>query len=40
MSSIDDNIDFKLDNIQKELIMTNLDQDGKMSCLKAFKLHD
>jgi len=38
MSSIDDNIDFKLDNIQKELIMTNLDQDGKMSCLKAFKV--
>jgi len=38
MSSIDDNLTFKLDNIQKELIMTNLDEDGKMSCLKAFKV--
>ena len=38
MSSIDDNLNFKLDNIQKELIMTNLDEDGKMSCLKAFKV--
>ncbi|PPK58804.1 ModE family transcriptional regulator [Malaciobacter marinus] len=38
MSSIDDNIDIKLDNIQKELILTNLDEDGKLSCLKAFKV--
>jgi hypothetical protein len=38
MSSIDDNLDVKLDNIQKDLIMTNLDEDGKLSCLKAFKV--
>jgi putative ubiquitin-RnfH superfamily antitoxin RatB of RatAB toxin-antitoxin module len=38
MSSIDDKLDFKLDNIQKDLIMTNLDEDGKLSCLKAFKV--
>ncbi len=38
MSSIDDKLDFKLDSIQKELIMTNLDEDGKLSCLKAFKV--
>ncbi|MGB1226861.1 MAG: ModE family transcriptional regulator [Poseidonibacter sp.] len=38
MSSIDDNKSFELDNIQKELIMTNLDEDGKMSCLNAFKV--
>lgn len=28
----------KLDNAQKELLMTNLDEDGKLSCLKAFKV--
>lgn len=38
MSSIDDNSEIKLDKIQTELIMTNLDEDGKMSCLKAFKV--
>ncbi|RXI48312.1 ModE family transcriptional regulator [Malaciobacter mytili] len=38
MSSIDDNLNIKLDNIQKELILTNLDEDGKLSCLKAFKV--
>jgi hypothetical protein len=38
MSSIDDKLDFKLDNIQRDLIMTNLDEDGKLSCLKAFKV--
>lgn len=27
-----------LDDIQKELLMTNLDEDGKLSCLKAFKV--
>ena len=38
MSSIDDKIDSKIDDSQKELIMTNLDEDGKLSCLKAFKV--
>ena len=38
MSSIDDNSNIKLDNIQTELLMTNLDEDGKLSCLKAFKV--
>ena len=38
MSSIDDNSSIELDNIQKELLMTNLDEEGKLSCLKAFKV--
>ncbi len=28
----------RLDNIQKDLLYTNLDEDGKLSCLKAFKV--
>ncbi|PLY07583.1 MAG: ModE family transcriptional regulator [Arcobacter sp.] len=28
----------RLDNTQKELLLTNLDEDGKLSCLKAFKV--
>ncbi|WP_320033767.1 ModE family transcriptional regulator [Campylobacterota bacterium DY0563] len=28
----------ELDETQKELILTNLDNDGKLSCLKAFKV--
>ena len=28
----------EIDATQKELIMTNLDADGKLSCLKAFKV--
>ncbi len=28
----------KLDNIQTDLLMTNLDEEGKLSCLKAFKV--
>ncbi|PLY06223.1 MAG: ModE family transcriptional regulator [Arcobacter sp.] len=28
----------KLDQTQKELILTNLDDDGRLSCLKAFKV--
>lgn len=28
----------KLDNIQTDLLLTNLDEDGKLSCLKAFKV--
>lgn len=27
-----------LDETQKELVLTNLDDDGKLSCLKAFKV--
>ena len=38
MSSIDDNVIVELDNVQKELLLTNLDDDGKLSCLKAFKV--
>lgn len=38
MSSIDDNVDIKLDKVQEELLVTNLDEDGKLSCLKAFKV--
>ncbi|WP_072682389.1 ModE family transcriptional regulator [Arcobacter sp. LA11] len=32
------NKDIQLDETQKELILTNLDDDGKLSCLKAFKV--
>ena len=28
----------KLDKIQTDLVTTNLDEDGKLSCLKAFKV--
>lgn len=28
----------KLDNIQTDLLLTNLDEEGKLSCLKAFKV--
>lgn len=28
----------ELDETQKELVLTNLDEDGKLSCLKAFKV--
>ena len=38
MSSIDDNVKVELDEIQRELILTNLDEEGKLSCLKAFKV--
>lgn len=38
MSSIDDKIDITLDNTQREAILTNLDEAGKLSCLKAFKV--
>ena len=38
MSSIDDNIIIELDNIQKEFLLTNLDEEGKLTCLKAFKV--
>jgi len=29
---------FQLDITQKELVLTNLDEEGKLSCLKAFKV--
>ena len=29
---------FKLDNTQRELILNNLDENGKLSCLKSFKV--
>jgi hypothetical protein len=28
----------QLDDTQKQLVLTNLDEDGKLSCLKAFKV--
>lgn len=28
----------ELDNTQKDLLLTNLDEEGKLSCLKAFKV--
>lgn len=28
----------RLDDTQKDLLLTNLDADGKLSCLKAFKV--
>jgi len=28
----------KLDTIQTDLVMTNLDEDGRLGCLKAFKV--
>lgn len=30
--------EIKLDTIQLELLLTNLDEEGKLSCLKAFKV--
>ncbi|WP_419770098.1 MAG: ModE family transcriptional regulator [Candidatus Marinarcus sp.] len=30
--------EFQLDNTQKELLLNNLDEEGKLSCLKAFKV--
>lgn len=38
MSSTDDNVEVKLSSLQKEIILKNLDKDGKLSCLKAFKV--
>ncbi len=38
MSSIDDDFNLELDSIQKELLLTTLDEEGKLSCLKAFKV--
>lgn len=30
--------EIKLDNTQKELLFSNLDEDGRLSCIKAFKV--
>jgi hypothetical protein len=38
MSSIDDNTKIKLDELQKNIINNNLDDNGKLSCLKAFSV--
>ena len=38
MSSIDDNKKFNLNQKQKDIIFENLNQDGKLSCIKAFKV--
>jgi len=36
MSSIDDNTIIKLDELQKSIVKNNLDEMGKLSCIKAF----
>lgn len=38
MSSIDDKINFNLTQEQKNIIFENLDEDGKLSCIKSFKV--
>ena len=38
MSSVDDNKKFNLNQKQKDIIFENLNQDGKLSCIKAFKV--
>ena len=38
MSSIDDKLDFNLSNEQKRIVFENLDENKKLSCLKAFKV--
>lgn len=38
MSSIDDKLNFNLSFEQKEIIVKNLDEDGKLSCIKSFKV--
>ena len=38
MSSSDDNSNIKLTELQKNIIKKNLDDEGKMSCLKAFSV--
>ncbi len=37
-NELESNKPIKLDNTQKDLILTNLDSQGKLSCLKAFKV--
>ena len=38
MSSIDDKLDFNLTQEQKNIIFENLDEYGKLSCIKSFKV--
>ncbi len=38
MSSLEEINTILIDETQKELIFTNLDEDGKLSCIKAFKV--
>ncbi len=38
MSSIDDKLDFNLSEEQKKIVFENLDDNKKLSCLKAFKV--
>ena len=38
MSSIDDKINFNLTQEQKNIIFENLDEYGKLSCIKSFKV--
>ena len=38
MSSIDDKLDFNLSDEQKRIVFENLDENKKLSCLKAFKV--
>ena len=38
MSSIDDKLDFILSDEQKRIVFENLDENKKLSCLKAFKV--
>jgi len=38
MSSIDDNTSIKLDELQKDIVEKSLDENGKLSCLKAFSV--
>ena len=38
MSSCDDNTNIKLDDLQKNIVEKSLDENGKLSCLKAFSV--
>ena len=38
MSSIDDNTTIKLGELEKNIIKNSLDDDGKLSCIKAFSV--
>ncbi len=38
MSSIDDNTKIELNELQKSIIKNNLEDDGKLSCIKAFSV--
>ena len=38
MSSIDDNTNIKLDELQQNIVKKSLDENGKLSCIKAFSV--